>query len=48
MNALHYLRAYLDIFLRYGDHAAAKKAGDIAVLFAKKKRERRAAMRGRC
>lgn len=45
--ALIYLRGYLPIFLRYGDHAAAKRSGELAVVFAKKKRERRRALRGR-
>lgn len=44
--ALVYLRGYLSVFLRYGDHAAAKRSAALNVLFARKRRERQRALRG--
>jgi hypothetical protein len=37
VNALHYLAAYLGIFLEFWDHKAAKRAGELAVHLANKR-----------
>lgn len=42
-----FLRGYLAIFIRYGDHAAAKRNGQLQELIVRKRRARRLAVRGR-
>lgn len=42
-----FLRGYLSIFLRYGDHAAARRNGKLHAQIARKAKARRLALKGR-